>query len=273
MLIRNLACSCKEFGIIVYLKLYGSLEWIAFGIGNTDSSLCYRSIVGCDIYLGIAGSYAQNLFRPVVFAESLCVHEHSTRCGSIEPGEVKYRFRLTSTKEVPFAVNPGFYPCMVIVGMCPTWSIYLACRDSDSTQGSDGECRFLAATAVCGADGGKRCACTYIARCICYFLMTPMVDLKHCVTHREALYPAAQFVIEYRTAVVHIFVVHTHRQHEVIELPCRHFLAPWHFIPRHKGIIDILQMELCRVIDNVGQRHVGIKELHSMFPFAAEIVY
>ena len=58
--------------------------------------------------------------------ENPCVHEHGSRCWRVEPAKVQYRFGFAGTQEIPLAVCPSLYPCMIVVSVGPAWGVYLS---------------------------------------------------------------------------------------------------------------------------------------------------
>ena len=91
-----------------------------------------------------------------------------------------------------------------------------------------------------------------------------MVDLKHRVVHGHSPYPLSQFVEEDLAAVVKVLIVDTYGKHKVQELPYGNCLSPRHLNACLQGIIHVVEVVVARIIGNVGQRHVGIQELHGL---------
>ena len=128
-----------------------------------------------------------NLLRTIVFAKHFGVHEHSARSGCVEPSEVEYRFGFTSTEEVPFAIDPSFDPSVIVVGMRPTRSINLSCRDAYRTKCSNEESRFFATTSVGSFDRGERRLGASIRWGVGYIFVAPVVDFEHSIVERKML--------------------------------------------------------------------------------------
>ena len=91
-----------------------------------------------------------------------------------------------------------------------------------------------------------------------------MVDLEYCLAHCEVLHTLLEFLVELGTAAVEVLIVNPHRQYKMQEFPHRHLLSPWHFGTCPQCIINVLQVILGIVVGNVGQRHIGIEELHGL---------
>ena len=131
-LVVALLCSSRvEFCVVINFKLHRCLYGSATLIYYLNCGCCNRCIVGCYINLGEAGGARYNLLGSIVFSESISMHQHSTRSGSIEPSEIKHRFGLTGTQEIPLTIDPGLDPSVIIVGVRPTGSIHLTSRDTD----------------------------------------------------------------------------------------------------------------------------------------------
>ena len=97
--------------------------------------------------------------------------------------------------------------------------------------------------------------------------MAPVVDLKHRVVHGHSPYPLSQFVEEDLAAVVKVLIVDTHGKHKMQELPYGNCLSPRHLNACLQGIIHVVEVVITRIVGNVGQRHVGIQELHGLTLF------
>ncbi len=101
--------------------------------------------------------------------------------------------------------------------------------------------------------------------------MTPVINFKHCVTHRQSLHPVAQFVVEHHAAAVEILVVYPHGQHKVTPFAIGNRSAPRHLLAGTKRAINILKIEVARVVGQVGQRHVSVEKLKSLTPVVIEL--
>ena len=151
-----LRCHGVEFGIVVELVLHRSTgHLLSVGIHYLDVEACRGSIVVDDVDFGVAGRAAHHLFRTVVTAEHTCMHQHAAGGRSVEPAQVEHGLRLTGTEEIPFAVDPGFHPCVVVVGVGPAGRIDLACGDAHGAQRGHSERTLLATPARGCADGGQ----------------------------------------------------------------------------------------------------------------------
>ncbi len=93
--------------------------------------------------------------------------------------------------------------------------------------------------------------------------MAPVVHLQDGLFHGKALHAGFQFLIEHHAGAVQLFVVHAKGQHKVTELALRH--VPAHLLAGLQGGTDRLEVELRRVVRNIGQRHIGIQELQGVF--------
>ena len=133
-----------EFGIVIYLEIYACRHRFALGVYGANHCLGCWCIVFGNIYFGEAVALAHHVFGAFVVTEHLGVHHHASRSGSIKPTEVKHRFGLACTEELPFTVNPHFHPCVIVVGVSPTRSVNLASGDAHSTHGCHAECRLFA---------------------------------------------------------------------------------------------------------------------------------
>jgi hypothetical protein len=121
-----------ELGIVEDLELHGSAaDGDAGGVKDPDGGLCGGGVMVGDINFGVDGCLLHDFFLPPVTAEDLSVHEHGTCGGSVEPSEVEHRLGFAGTEEDPLSVEPGFDPGMVVIGMCPSRGVDLACGDTD----------------------------------------------------------------------------------------------------------------------------------------------
>ena len=232
--------SSEELGIVEYFELHIGLQWSTVLINNVYLGCNDRRIVCGHIDFGVTGCHAQHLLGTIVTAEDICVHEHATRCGCIEPCKVEHRLGFACAKKMPLAVNPSLNPGVVVVGVRPTWSIHLTGRNTHGTQGCHSESRLLATTAIGSAHGCQWRTRTYVARGVCNLLVAPVVDLKHSLAHCKILNPLSQLGIENSTAAVHVLIVHPDRQHKMHELPHRHLFSPRHLGTRLQGIVNVL---------------------------------
>ena len=171
------------------------------------------------------------------------MHQHTTVCRSIEPTEIQDRFRFASTQEIPSTVYPCFYPCMVVIGMRPTRSIYLTSRNTNRTQSRYSESRLFTTTSISSLHRSQWRTCTSIRRCIDHLFMTPVVYFQYGIMQRKILHTVLQFFIEHLTAMVQIFIVYTNRKYEMTEFTFRNQLTPRHFFLCLQGIVDVFQKE------------------------------
>ena len=145
----------EELTIIIYAVFHArALDSAALGVGDPDGERGGWGVVAYHVDFGVVGCAAHHLLGPVVAAKHLGVHQHAAAGRGIEPAQVEYRFGLAGTKEMPASVDPGFYPGMIVVGMCPSRSIYLARGDAHRAQGCHQERGLFATTAPGGAHRG-----------------------------------------------------------------------------------------------------------------------
>ena len=165
---------------------------------------------------------------------------------------------------MPFAINPGFHPGMVVVGMCPTGRINLSGRYTDRAKCSYQEGRFFTTTSPCRTHGRQGCTGTFVRGCIVNLLMTPMVYLQYCIMQVETFYPWQQLTLEHDTRTVKILVIHSDRKNKMAEQVIRHL--PSHFLPHLQRSTHIGQEEVATIVSKVVGWHISIKKLHG-FPF------
>ena len=150
---------------------------------------------------------------------------------------------------------------MVVIGMGPSRSVDLACRDADRSESSHQEGGFFPAPSRSAAYKGKRSSCPGVGRCVDYFFVAPVVDLKDSVFHAEILDPRGQFLEEYGAGAVQIFVVDTDRHDEMAVQHFRNLFPPREGFPCLFAQPDILQEIFSAVIDHVPVWHVSVQEL------------
>ena len=255
-----------ELGIVIYFELdIGSGSRLAVFIHNGDRCFGRRGIIVDHVDLGVTVGYVHDFFRSVVFAEYFRVHQHTTVSRSVEPPQVKYRFRFTGSEEIPFTVYPSFHPSMVVVGMRPTRRIDLTGRYADRTKGGYGKRRLFATTPVSGLHGCQRRTRPGVRRRIDHFLVAPMVHFQHGVIQGQALHPVFQFFIKDHAALVQILVVDPHGKYEMAEDVFRYAVSPRHFHPCTKRTADIVEIQLPVIIRDISDRHIGIQESKRLF--------
>ena len=148
-----------------------------------------------------------------------CPYQHGTTCRPVEPSFVERGFRFACSQESPFAINPHLYPCMVVVGVCPSWAIYLSCRDAHATHGRHSEGALFATAPYAVAHGSQWCSGSAVAWSVAYFLVTPVVDFECRLFHGHSFQSWHQFFINSGTCFIECFVVDTHGQYEVLKFP------------------------------------------------------
>ncbi len=153
--------------------------------------------------------------------------------------------------------------------MRPAGRVYLACRYSHRAERRHCEGRFLAATAQSRAHGGKRRIGTCVRRAVCGLLVTPVVYFEYRLAHRKALYTVLKLLIHGRTGEVELFVIDTHRQHEMAPFARRHRAAPRHLARSAQRRPYVGQIERRIVVGNIGQWHIGIQPPQGFFLVAS----
>ena len=249
------------FCIVVYLEIHPcSIYRFSCLIHDREFDASRRAIVIYQVDFRIVRGTEHHFLRTIVIAESLGVHQHSTRGRRIKPSKIEHRLWLASSQEIPFAISPSFHPSMVVVGMRPTRGINLSSRYAYRPQGSHRESTLLATSSISRANGGERSRSAGIRRLISHSLMAPVVHLQDGILHAHALHPLLQLSIEHLSGVIEILIVHTYRQHEMAEEQLRHFIAPTHLLSCLKSGAYILQEKRCRIVGYVSYWHVGIEE-------------
>ena len=133
---------------------------------------------------------------------------------------------------------------MIAVGVCPTGSINLAGWDAHSAECGNGKGGFFATTTVGSAHGGEGRTGACIRGGISHLLVTPVVDFKHCIVHREGADTFLEFFIKHTAALVHILIVHANGKHKVEKLTVGNLFPPGHFLTCLEGIVDIHEVEI-----------------------------
>src|SRR5574344_1363890 len=106
---------------------------------------------------------------------------------------------------------------MIIVGMSPARSIYLASRNTYRTKCRYSKRRLFATTTVSRLDRSTRRTGPAVRRCISDFLVTPMIHFQNSILHILAGNTLFQFFIKRSTRVVEILSVDTNRKNEMAE--------------------------------------------------------
>ena len=96
---------------------------------------------------------------------------------------------------MPGSVGPGFYPGVVIVGMCPTRGVHLARRNAHGAEGGNGEGAFLAATPRGGLEGGHGRGGAGIGGLVGDVFVAPMVDFQHGIAHAQPFDALLELVV------------------------------------------------------------------------------
>ena len=162
---------------------------------------------------------------------------------------------------------------MIVVSMRPARRINLSGRNAYRSQSCHGKSTLLAASSVCRTDRGKRSRSTTVGRLISYPLMAPMVDFQNSIFHAHPLHTLFQFLKEYHSGIIQIFIVHTDRKHKVTEQQLWYILAPSHFLPCLKARTYIFQEETCRIICHVSYWHIGIEELQGLLLLSRQFLF
>ena len=188
------------------------------------------------------------------------MHQHTTTGGSIKPTQVQNRFRFAGTKEIPFAIYPGFYPCMVVVGMSPTRSIYLSCRNTYRAKSCYGEGGFFTTATISGFYGSEWRTRAGITWGVDYLFVAPVVYLEYSVVQWQILHTVFQFIVKHPAWVIQVFIVYPNGEHKMTEYVIGDFFSPRHFPTCLIGESDIFQIVVACIIRYVTCRHVGIEE-------------
>ncbi|CDE85959.1 unknown [Prevotella sp. CAG:891] len=145
-----------KFAVIVYFKIHLRTGYGAsLFVDHRDSGTRCLGIVGRDVDFGIAIGACNHILGSVVSAKHLGVHEHTARGRLVEPSQVQHGFGFAGPEKIPFTVDPGLNPGVIVVGMCPARSVHLTRRNAHGTQGRHGKGGFLAAASCGGAHRGQ----------------------------------------------------------------------------------------------------------------------
>ena len=269
--VRVLGHGGIELGVIVDAEIhartcYGLAGVFVGGLRRPHHLEVYPGRLGVivnEVHLGEIGAFQHHFLGAIVFTEHLGVHEHGAGSGGVEPAQIQHRLRLARADEMPFAVGPGFYPGVVIVRVGPARRVHLAGGDAHGAQGGHAEGGLLSASAQGIFHQIQRGGGAGVGRLVSHLLMAPVVHLQDGLFHGKALHAGFQFLIEHHAGAVQLFVVHAKGQHKVTELALRH--VPAHLLAGLQGGTDRLEVELRRVVRNIGQRHIGIQELQGVF--------
>ena len=90
--------------------------------------------------------------------------------------------------------------------------------------------------------------------------MAPVVDFEDCIVEREVLDARFEFVIEYPTRRVEVFVIDANREHEVAEFAVGDDFSPRHFGAGLKGCLYVFQEEIAVVACYIAERQIGVEE-------------
>ena len=184
LLIGVFVHSGVEFAIIVDFKFHQSIFHRAvLGVNHLEIDAGCGAIVVNQIDFGVVAGAQHHLFGSTIVAECTGVHQHGARGRSVEPAEVENGFGLASAEEVPLSIGPSLHPRMVVVGVCPSWGIYLACWNAHRAQSRHGECAFLAASPdsrFLASHWRKRARIRWL---IGDMLVAPVVHLQNGVFH------------------------------------------------------------------------------------------
>ena len=149
---------------------------------------------------------------------------------------------------------------MVVVGMRPARRIDLAGRNANRAQCRNRKSGFLTASPDSGIHAGQRRQGAGIAGLIGHMLVAPVVNFQDGLFHGHTCHTLLQFLEKDRPGHVQRFIVNAQWQHKVVEQQVRHLISPRHLLAGIECRPHILQVELDRVVRDVGQRHVGIQE-------------
>ena len=252
-----------KLGIIVELELHNRTRHrIPRGIGDSHRKRGAGGIIRDHVDFGIVGRGFHHLFRTVVIAEYLGVHQHSAAGRGVEPPEVQHRFRLAGPEEIPPPVGPGLDPGVVVVGMRPAGRVNLPGRDAHRPQGRDEQGRLLTAAAVGRAHRGQRRAGPRVRRLVVGLLVTPVIHFQNGVVHRQPSNTRFETVVKYPARIVEVLVVHPHGKHEMPKQVVGNGTPPRHLLPGSQRAAHVFKVEAARIVGNISHGHVGIKEHH-----------
>ena len=263
--VRVLGNSGEKLRGVVDAELHaGVLNSLAAGVHHPDGGLGALGIIADEVDFRVTRGAKDHLFGTVIFAEDLGMGEHRAGGGSVEPAQVQHRLGFASTQEAPAAVGPGFHPGVVAFGVGPARGIYLAGRDAYAAEGRHAEGGFLAASAQGILEGSQRGVRPAIGGLVGHLLVAPVVHLQDGFLHRQSLHAGLEHPVEHHAGAVQVFVVHAKRQHEVAKLTLGHL--PAHFLAGFQAGTHVLQIEIGRIIRDIGQRHIGVEKLQRL-PF------
>ena len=232
-----------ELGIVVDAEIHpGALDGGTVGTDDREVDARSLGVVVYQVDFREVGALEDHLFRTVVFAEHLGVHEHGAGSRGVEPAQVQHGFRLAGTQEVPLPVGPGFYPCVVVVGMGPAGSVHLTGGNAHAAEGRHTEGGLLTAAAEGVFHQVQRRRGASVGGLIGHLFMAPVVHFQDGVGHGQALDAGFELAVKDRAGAVQVFVVHPKGQHEVTEFPFGH--VPAHFLPGLECRADILEVKI-----------------------------
>ncbi len=154
---------------------------------------------------------------------------------------------------MPVPVHEHFNPGVVVVGMRPTWCVYLPCRDSGCPECSYGEDRFFSAPSLSGCNCSCRRQGSGISRGVCGHFVAPMVDFECRLFRCHSFDPCTEFIGIFCPETVKCFVVDSYGKHEMSEFPFRDI--PGGFAPHINCLPYIFQPIFKRISGKVRQRH------------------
>ena len=153
---------------------------------------------------------------------------------------------------------------MVVVRMCPTGRIDLACGNAYGTKGRNRKRTFLSATANGRAHGGQGRTGAAVRWLIGDMFVAPVVHLKHSIVHAHVPYPVLQLVIEDGAGIVQILVIYPDGQNKMFPFPFGDGLSPRHFLAcLQRGLYTTCPIGAV-IVHTVRQRHVAVKEIQRL---------
>jgi hypothetical protein len=91
-----------------------------------------------------------------------------------------------------------------------------------------------------------------------------VVDFEDSIVERKMLDARFEFVVEYPTRRVKVFVVDAHREHEVAEFAVGDSFTPRHFGTCLERGLYVFEEEIAIVACYIAERHIGVEESESI---------
>jgi len=124
--IGNLRGNRVKLGIVVYLKLNPSgLNRLISFVNHSNGKVFGWGISWQQVYLGEAIRFGKFFLLAIILTKNKGSDHHCTFGWCCKPPHIEFGFGFAGSQEMPAAINPYLYPRMIIVGMCPSWSVNL----------------------------------------------------------------------------------------------------------------------------------------------------